>query len=101
MDSAQWIRMAVAGVSFWLALPVTAAIQVVGDEACEKYAVDIASFATCVDGKVTRAEDAPVAAARQARPLPVATASAAREVVPRPEAGARTQSIVRAGAAGN
>jgi hypothetical protein len=101
MDPAQWIRMAVAGVSFWLALPTTAAIQVVGDEACEKYAVDIASFATCVDGKVTRAEDAPVVAARPAKPPPVATASAARDAVPKPEAGARTRSMVRAGAAGN
>ena len=30
--------------------------QVVGDEACEKYAVDIESFATCEDGKVVRPE---------------------------------------------
>jgi hypothetical protein len=31
---------------------------VVGDEACERHAVDIAGFATCEDGKVvTPAED--------------------------------------------
>ena len=47
-----------AGAFFLLSAAASAAPQVVGDEVCEKFAVDIASFATCIDGKVVRAEDA-------------------------------------------
>ncbi|MBL8515086.1 MAG: hypothetical protein JNJ55_13925, partial [Betaproteobacteria bacterium] len=40
---------------------VEAQPQVVSDSACEKYAVDIAAFATCENGRVTRAAPLPVA----------------------------------------
>ncbi len=53
-----WIERSLAGVLF-SAMTATMAIaspQVVGDDACEKYAVDIQSFATCEDGKVVRPE---------------------------------------------
>lgn len=47
-----------AGALFLSSTVAIAAPQVVGDEACEKYAVDIESFATCIDGKVVRPTDA-------------------------------------------
>jgi hypothetical protein len=34
-----------------------AAPRVVADEACGYYAIDIESFATCIDGRVARADD--------------------------------------------
>jgi rhodanese-related sulfurtransferase len=43
-----------------------AAPQVVADSACEKYAVDIAAFATCENGRVARAETVPAIQSRQA-----------------------------------
>jgi rhodanese-related sulfurtransferase len=39
------------------ACPLAATAQVVADEACPKYAVDIAAFATCDGDRVTNAED--------------------------------------------
>ena len=36
--------------------PCAAQPQVVADSACDKYAVDIAAFATCENGRVVRAE---------------------------------------------
>ena len=56
MTSIRNPRAALAGAFFCAlaALPGTAhAIQVVGDEACQTYAVDIAAFATCENGRVT------------------------------------------------
>ena len=50
--------------AFFCALTGSAhAIQVVGDEACQTYAVDIAAFATCENGRVTTPEG-PAAPAR-------------------------------------
>ena len=80
---------AVAGAFFSLALgPVHASPQVVGDEACARYAVDIAAFATCEDGRVVRpAEDAPAPPPPPARPLvwraatPEATSALARTLL--------------------
>lgn len=46
---------------FFSAIPL-ATSQVIADEACDKYAVDIAGFATCADGKLTRAKDQPATA---------------------------------------
>ena len=46
--------------------------QVVGDEACERYEVDIASFATCVGGRVVL----PVADGQDEVATPVARGSA-------------------------
>ena len=43
-----------AGASFLIATAASATPQVVGDEACERYEVDMASFASCTDGKVVR-----------------------------------------------
>jgi hypothetical protein len=57
MTSRYWRHLVLVGASFSLAC--TAAIaspQVVGDEPCELYEVDIASFASCVDGRVVRPE---------------------------------------------
>ncbi|MEO6928061.1 MAG: hypothetical protein ABI190_02750 [Casimicrobiaceae bacterium] len=53
-----WIERSLAGALFSVmtATMALASPQVVGDDACEKYAVDIESFATCEDGKVVRAE---------------------------------------------
>ena len=81
MRSNRRTRRALAGAFFSLPMLAGAATpQVVGDEACERYAVDIAAFATCVDGKVVRPEtDARVsagasrtAAAGAARPAAIA-----------------------------
>ncbi len=53
MTSRTWLRATLAGASFsLLAATAHASPQVVGDEACERHEVDIASFATCVGGKV-------------------------------------------------
>ena len=49
----QW-RTMLAGASFLIAAAASATPQVVGDEACERYEVDMASFASCADGKVVR-----------------------------------------------
>jgi len=55
------------GASFSIAAAAWATPQVVGDEACERYEVDMASFASCTDGKVVRpaqeAADIPVLSA--------------------------------------
>jgi hypothetical protein len=62
-------RATLAGASFLIATAASATPQVVGDEACERYEVDMASFASCTDGKVVRpAPDAthiPIAAANR------------------------------------
>ena len=60
MTSRHWLRAALAGAFFSITAgaPV-AAPQVVGDEACARYAVDIESFATCEDGRVVRPEMVP------------------------------------------
>ena len=47
-------RATLAGASFLIATVASATPQVVGDEACERYEVDMASFASCTDGKVVR-----------------------------------------------
>lgn len=71
MTSRHWLCAALAGASFSLAVAVAvAAPQVVGDEACARYAVDIESFATCEDGRVVRPQAASESAA--ARGVPVA-----------------------------
>jgi len=52
VTSRTWLRATLAGASFLLlAATAYASPQVVGDEACERHEVDIASFASCVDGK--------------------------------------------------
>ena len=57
MTSRPRLHAALAGASFSLAMATAvAAPQVVGDAACERYAVDIESFATCEGGKVVRPE---------------------------------------------
>ncbi|MFO1317910.1 MAG: hypothetical protein U1F58_20125 [Burkholderiales bacterium] len=59
MTSRRWLHAALAGASFSFAVAVaTAGPLVVADEACTRYAVDIASFATCEDGKVVRPDAA-------------------------------------------
>lgn len=74
MRSGSGYSGALAGAFFsFFVLQAGAAPQVVGDDACERYAVDIAAFATCVDGKVVRPADAP--APERGRP---AVAPAAR-----------------------
>ncbi len=64
MTSRRWLYAALAGAFFSMAVAAAvAAPQVVGDEACARYAVDIESFATCEDGKVVRTEAAPASTA--------------------------------------
>lgn len=63
-------RWTLAGALFAGSLTPVAAIQVVGDAACGYYDVDIAAFATCVDGRVVRPEAAPGEQARAALPAP-------------------------------
>jgi hypothetical protein len=46
--------VSLVGASFFIATAACGTPQVVGDEACERYEVDIASFASCIDGKVVR-----------------------------------------------
>ena len=57
MTSRYWRQAILAGASFSFLCGVASATpQVVGDEACERFEVDIASFASCADGKVVRPE---------------------------------------------
>ena len=56
-------RATLAGAFFCALTGSAHAIQVVGDEACQTYAVDIAAFATCENGRVTTPEG-PAAPAR-------------------------------------
>ena len=56
MPSNRLLRMSLAGALFGGVLGSAHAIQVVGDAACERYAVDIAAFATCEDGRVVKPE---------------------------------------------
>lgn len=60
MTPRPWLHAALAGASFslWVATAV-ASPQVVGDDACVRHAVDIASFATCEGGKVVPPDAAP------------------------------------------
>jgi hypothetical protein len=83
-------RSALAGAFFLLgACGATAAPQVVGDEACEKHAVDIAAFATCEGGRVVRPAEAPPPAASAVRvaPSPARAAAPAADPdrAPRPD----------------
>ena len=58
VTSRRWRRLALVGASFCLVQGASVATpQVVGDEACAYYAVDIEAFATCTDGKVTLPAD--------------------------------------------
>lgn len=71
MRSGCWHRAALVGASFFFVATLALATpQVVGDGACERHEVDIASFASCVDGKVVQpapgANDEVVAAAHVA-----------------------------------
>jgi hypothetical protein len=64
-----------AGALFAGSAAPVAAIQVVGDAACGYYDVDIAAFATCVDGRVVKPDAPPVTGPAQAdgtgtRPAP-------------------------------
>jgi hypothetical protein len=54
VTSRPWKRALLAGASFLIAMWAAATPQVVGDDACERYEVDMASFASCTDGKVVR-----------------------------------------------
>lgn len=65
MLSNRFRRISLAGASFCALLGPAHAIQVVDDSACERYAVDIAAFATCEGGRVVKPESA-----RDARPAP-------------------------------
>jgi len=60
---------ALVGASFFIATAACGTPQVVGDEACERYEIDMAWFASCIDGKVVRpapdARDIPIAAGDQ------------------------------------
>ena len=62
MTSRHRCRGLLAGAFFLLATAAAATPQVVGDEACARYEVDMASFASFTDGKVVRpdATDIPV-----------------------------------------
>ena len=60
-------RATLAGASFLIATAACGTPQVVGDDACERYEVDIASFASCTDGKVVRP-------ARDATEIPILAA---------------------------
>jgi hypothetical protein len=73
-----------AGAFFFAVPAALAAIQVVDDSACERYAVDIASFATCEDGRVVKpADEAPPRAAGDA-------AATAKKPEPRADAATST-----------
>lgn len=63
------------GIALWVASMfvghAAAQPQVVADSACDKYAVDIAAFATCENGRVVRAESVPAVPAKQAWAQPL------------------------------
>jgi len=89
MRSRRLHRGALVGAFFFAAPVALAAIQVVDDSACERYAVDIASFATCEDGKVVKAvDDPPGHAARGA-----GAAAPAKEPEPRADAASTTTGV--------
>ena len=54
MNGKRWTTLAVAS----LIGPLAAQAQVVSDDACPKYAVDVAAFATCDDDRVARSDSA-------------------------------------------
>lgn len=56
MKSVRRHRATLAGASFCALTGSAHAIHAVGDEACQTYAVDIAAFATCENGRVTKPE---------------------------------------------
>ena len=81
-------RRVLAGALFAGSITPVAAIQVVGDAACGYYDVDIAAFATCIDGRVVRPEPATApsaSVARAATPVPTTRV----EPAPRERAMAR------------
>lgn len=79
-------RTALAGTFFFaLALGANGAPQVVGDEACEKHAIDIEAFATCEGGRVVR----PAPSTKEARNAEPSKAKAARDLAARVEAPPR------------
>jgi len=75
MKSVRKHRATLAGAFFCALTGSAHAIQVVGDEACRTYAVDIAAFATCENGRVTKPEG-PAAPARAPDRTVAATAPA-------------------------
>ena len=70
MLSNRFRRISLAGALFGGLVASAHAIQVVGDAACDYYAVDIAAFATCENGRVVTPE-----APQAARPAPDRTAA--------------------------
>jgi len=71
MPSVRHCRRVLAGALFAGSISPVAAIQVVGDSACGYYDVDIAAFATCIDGRVVKPEPPvpPATIARAATPV--------------------------------
>ena len=80
MTSGHRCQGLLAGASFLIATAAAGTPQVVGDEACARYEVDMASFASCIDGKVVRpdATEIPVVAAEDRSHYTVHFASEAR-----------------------
>lgn len=79
-------RAALAGTFFFIfTLGANGAPQVVGDEACEKHAIDIEAFATCEGGRVVR----PAPATKETRNAELPKAKGSRNVTARVEAPPR------------
>jgi hypothetical protein len=87
MRSNRRCRWSLAGALFAGSTLASGAIQVVGDGACGYYDVDIAAFATCVDGRVVKPDATPATPPPAAREA-VATSGVA-EVVATPARRAR------------
>ena len=95
MRSGRGCCRALAGALFAGPVAALAAIQVVGDAACGYYDVDIAAFATCVDGRFVKPEPPATrtAATREPRATPDAVDVASTPSTPaRPRAGAASTS---------
>jgi len=92
MPSVRHCHRVLAGALFASSISPVAAIQVVGDAACGYYDVDIAAFATCIDGRVVKPEPAapPAGVGRATTSVP----TTAVESSPRERAAARSAARV-------
>lgn len=89
------VRAAFAGTFFFALVPgAQGTPQVVGDEACPKFAVDIAAFATCEGDRVVKPAPATAAGRRDEAPKAATARDAAplAEVRPTPNTAAKRQS---------
>ena len=96
MRATRRCRLTLAGALFAGSAAPLAAIQVVGDAACGYYDVDIAAFATCVDGRVVKPGASPVPGPAQASGTGAHPAPSTGVIEPKPTERARLRALATA-----